>query len=359
MLAMLVMIWATAAYDFWAAEQRVKLTYKALVAVTLLSSVAKPAVGILLVLYSEDKVTAFILGLALVEIVFFTGLFIVQMKKGKAFYSGFYWKYALTMCVPLVPHYLSQTVLNSSDRIMIEKMCSSDEAGIYSLAYSLSIIMTLFNTALSQTVNPWIYKKIKEKQIGDITSIAYMCLMFVAVVNIILIVLAPEAVRIFAPEEYYDAIWIVPPVAMSVFFMFSYGLFADFEFYFEKTVFISSATVAGAILNIILNYIFIDKFGYYAAGYTTLICYVLYALGHYCFMTRICRKEFGNNGPYNLKVLLSMSLIFLAAGFAVMFTYEHPVIRYSLAAVIAVMVFIFRKKIYQSIINLLNLRKKS
>ncbi len=46
MLAMLVMIWATAAFNFWAAEQRVKLKYKTLVGVTLAVSFAKPLLGI-------------------------------------------------------------------------------------------------------------------------------------------------------------------------------------------------------------------------------------------------------------------------------------------------------------------------
>ena len=46
MLAMMVMIWATAAFSFWAAEQRVTYSYRKLVLITLLISAAKPAVGI-------------------------------------------------------------------------------------------------------------------------------------------------------------------------------------------------------------------------------------------------------------------------------------------------------------------------
>ena len=50
----------------------------------------------------------------------------------------------------------------------------------------------------------------------------------------------------FAPESYIDAIWVIPPIAMSVYFMFAYDLFAKFEFYYEKTKLISFATVMGA-----------------------------------------------------------------------------------------------------------------
>ena len=101
-------------------------------------------------------------------------------------------------------------------------MIGESEAGIYTLAYSLAFLMTIFNTALMATLNPWIYQKIKDRKEKEIGKIAYLSLGFVAIVNILLILLAPELVRIFAPEEYYNAIYVVPPVAMSVFFLFSY-----------------------------------------------------------------------------------------------------------------------------------------
>ena len=114
----------------------------------------------MLIIYSEDKVLARILGLAIVEFFAYIGLFIYQMYKGKKFCIWKYWKYALLFNLPLIPHYLSQVVLASSDRIMISRLIGDSEAGIYSLAYSLSLIMTLFNSALMQTLSPWIYQKI-------------------------------------------------------------------------------------------------------------------------------------------------------------------------------------------------------
>ena len=347
MLAMLLMTWTSAVFNFWATEQRVTFSYKKLVAITILVSIAKPAVGIFFVINAEDKVTARILGLALVELIAYFALFVVQIRRGKKFFHAGFWRYAILFNLPLIPHYLSQTVLNSADRIMIKDMIGEAESGIYSLAYSISMIMTLFNTALSQTISPWIYQKIKDKRIGDISQIAYATLALIAVVNILLIAFAPEVVSIFAPESYYDAIWIMPPVAMSVYFMFAYDLFAKFEFYFEKTKFIMAASIVAAILNIILNYIFIKIFGYYAAGYTTLFCYIIYTVGHYCFMRRVCRRYLDGQDPYRLKILLPITAVFLLVGFVFLFVYQHMVIRYVMVAVIIVGCVLFRKKIME------------
>ena len=358
MLAMLVMIWATSVFNLWAGEQRVEYRYQKLVLVTVIVSLAKPVVGIIFVKLATDKVTARILGLALVELVGYIGFFFVQMRRGKQFYSAKYWKYALHFNIPLIPHYLSQTVLNCADRIMIKEMLGASEAGIYSIAYQISLIMTLFNTALSHTLSPWIYQKIKDHKSKEIAKIAYLSLGIIAFVNLAVIAIAPEAVAIFAPKAYHDAIWVIPPVTMSVLFMFSYDLFAKFEFYYEKTKLIAIASVMGALLNIGLNYIFINLYGYFAAGYTTLFCYMAYVLFHYLFMRKICRDKMGGQYVYDTRVLAALYLVFLTFGFGLMATYNYPYIRYGIICLIAIAMLIKRKDIKAIARRMTNLKKK-
>ncbi|WP_373228400.1 lipopolysaccharide biosynthesis protein [Phocaeicola dorei] len=330
MMSMLLLIWTSSVFGFWAAEQQALFKYKALIVVTLVVSFLKPVVGIVFVMLADDKVTARILGLLLVELVIYTGLFFIQIKKGSKLFSKKYWMYALGFNLPLIPHYLSQTILNNADRIMIERMTGTSEAGLYSLAYSIALIMTLFNTSLMRTISPWIYRKIKENRVGDIASIVYPTLAAIAIVNLLLIAFAPEAVVIFAPIAYYDAVFVIPPVAMSVYFMYCYDLFAKFAFYYEKTNFIMTASVIGAVLNIIMNYVFINMYGYLAAGYTTLVCYILYSICHYFFMKKVCSRYCDGIEPYNLKKIVGITIIFLIAGSILFATYEYPFIRFCL-----------------------------
>lgn len=347
MLAMLVMIWATAVFSFWSVEQRVDLKYRSLVIVTVIVTIAKPLIGVAFVLLAEDKVTARILGLALVELVCYIWMFLYQMYRGRKFLDKEFWKHALLFNLPLVPHYLSMVVLNSSDRIMIDTIVGSDEAGIYSLAYSVSQIMTLFNTALLQAIEPWLYKKIRDKRIDEMATVSFPAFTLIAVFNVLLIVFAPEIISIFAPPAYYDAIWGVPPVAMSVYFSFLYTFFAVFEFYYEKTQYVAIATVSGAAINIVLNYIFIKLFGYCAAGYTTLACYVLFAAFHYHFMRKICNKELDGASPYSTRKLLIITGIFCVLGFALLFTYQNTIMRYAFIIALCVAAIINRKKIVE------------
>lgn len=358
MLAMLVIIWTSAVFSFWSSSERIDFKYRKLVIVSLIMSIVTPTVGIIFVLNAKDKVTARILAIALVSLIGYGWMFIHHMIQGKKFYDSFFWRHALRFNIPLIPHYLSMTVLNSSDRIMINDMVGSSAAGIYGLAYSVSSIMTIFNTALMNTIEPWLYKKIKAQRIKDIAKVAYPSFILIAVVNILLIALAPEIVSIFAPSDYYDAIWVIPSVAMSVFFQFLYTFFAVFEFYYEKTKFITIATASGAILNIILNYIFIKIFGYYAAGYTTLFCYMCFALYHYHFMKKICNTYLNGTRPYDTKILISIAIVFLVLGFGLQITYSNRILRYGLLLVILISLFIKRKDIIAMAKNILNLKKE-
>ena len=360
---MLIMIWTSAVFQFWSAEQRVNNKYRLLVGLTILVMIAQPAIGVVLVQLSDAayKATARIMGMVIVNIAAYNWCFFVQMKRGKKFFSKKYWLYALKFNLPLVPHYLSQTLLYGSDRIMISRYVSESAAGIYSLAYSVAVIMTMFNTAITQTMGPWMYRKIKERKPQDIAPIVYSAMLIIAAANLTLIMLAPEAISIFAPPEYSDAKWVIPPVALSVFFMFMYDMFASFQFYFEKSWFIMAASVFGAALNIGLNYLFLSprwfNFGYVAAGYTTLICYMLYALCHYLCMRWVCKKHMDGAKVYDAKVLLGVSLCLVASGLMLSMTYEVPILRYSLVGIILLLLIIFHKKVINYAKKLMSLRK--
>ena len=338
-------------------SKETNIKYKNLVIVTLSAVIAKPVVGIILVTNAEDKVTAYILGIVLAELVIFSGLYWSQMLRGKKFFDLSIWKYALSFNIPLIPHYLSNTILNSSDRIMIERMVGASEAGIYNLAYAISSIMIIFNNALTQTLEPWMYKKIKENKINDISGVAYPAFVFVAIVNLFLIAFAPEVVKIFAPASYYEAVEVIPPVAMSVFFMFFRVFFAVFEFYYKETKNIAIATVSGAILNVALNYICIGIWGYQAAGYTTLVCYMVYDVAHYIFMRKVCKKHLDGVKPYDLKIIVGISTGFMICGFAYLFSYQNVALRYGITVFIVLVLWIKREYVLSMVKQLLAIRK--
>ena len=161
--------------------------------------------------------------------------------------------------------------------------------------------------------------------------------------------LAPEIMHILADEKFYEGVYVVPPVALGLFFSFVYTMYANIEFYFEKNKFSMYISCAGAVMNIILNYIGIKIFGYIAAAYTTLICYIVFSLGHYLYTSVIIRKNEKINNPFKTTRLLILSIFVVGFGLLIIKFYEIACIRYGIVILICVLLILKRKDILNTI----------
>lgn len=341
-LAMFVELLFAPAFSLWSARQRFDYRYHRLVAITAVISVLGPAVGVGAVILSEHKAEARVLSYVAVQVCVGIVLCAVNFSKGRCFYVRTFWKYALWFNIPLIPHYLSMTVLGQADRIMIGRMIGLSEAAIYGLAYNISQMMILLTSAVNSSFIPYSYKAIRGKKYKEIGKNANILLSLWSCILVIVVCLGPEIIRIFASPYYYEARWIIPPVALSVYFTFLYSLFGNVEFYYEANKFIMTASVTGAIINIILNYIFIPVFGYIAAGYTTLLCYILFAVGHYIFHIRVLNKRAPGIRIYDMKYILSISVILTVFVLATVFVYDFNIVRYSIVILIIAVLLIKR-----------------
>ncbi len=345
MVAMFTEMFFVPAFYFWSNIQRNTYKYKALVAITLGMSIANPLIGIVAVLLSEHKAEARIITSVFVQVCVGLVFYILQAYRGKKLYVKKYWKYALAFNIPLIPHYLSMTALQQADRVMIGRMEGATQAAIYGIAYTVSTLMTLITQAINNSFTPFTYQSLKAEKYKDIGKIANLLLVLVGSGCICAMAFGPEIIRIFAPKEYYEAIWIIPPVSASVYFMFLYPLFGNIEFYFAKTKFTMLASCGGAVANIILNYIFIKRFGYLAAGYTTLVCYILFAVLHFIAYNNIRKTKLNQEVVYNIKFIIFFSMIVLIVMGFVLTIYNSYIVRYLLILVICILLFLNRKKI--------------
>lgn len=324
------------AYTFWSVRKKVENKYVCMVIITLIVSVATPIISLLFLFFTDMRENAVIRGYLIVQCVIGVYFYIYQYIKGKVFYHKIYWVRALKFNIPLIPHYLSLIVLGQVDRIMIKHFCGDDKAGIYSLAYQLSNIMNIFVNAINSSFVPWIYEKLKMKEYNRIRIISKQLCLFMAIMTLGVTIIAPEIVLIIGTREYMEAIWVIPAVALSVFFTFCYNLFCNIEFYYSETHYVMMASMAGAILNIILNAYFIPRYGFIAAGYTTLLCYFIFMIMHYLFMKKICRKQNLGTYVFDNKYMGVVSLILTLLSLLCMKIYSLVYVRYLFLIIICI-----------------------
>ncbi len=341
----------TESYAIWTAKQRYEYKYKNLVVSTVAFSLLYLIVPVMAGYFADESVrlVAVIYSGVAVQVSFGLGFMIYNYCKGKCFFNKEYWKFALSFIIPLIPHYLSSIILGESDRVMIKSMVGSSEAGIYSFVYTVAIVMNIVTTAVASVIVPFTYNALGNKDFKVLKNLVNFILIFVGGLILMFTAIAPEFIKVLATEEYYDAIKLVPVISLSSFFGFLYTVFSNVEFFYEKNKMVAIASVTGAAANILLNLLLIPVFGYYAAGYTTFACYVLFSLVHYAFMKRVCKKELSGAAVYDNKAIWLISIAVTGAAFLMLFIYDYWILRYSVLIAALAVCFINRRKIAEKL----------
>ncbi len=302
-------------------EQNVRMKYKVSSFLTLLSSCGGVAVTLALVFLFPNKLNAILVG----NVILAEGISMVLLIKMLIKNNHCQWKYlkyALTIAIPLVPHILASTILGSSDKIMITKICGSNETAFYSLIYTISMLVTMFASSINRAWVPWFFGRLKDQDYFSIKRAVRLMLPLGSMASVMLCLLGPEIVQVVGGEKYREAIYLMPPLVLHSVVNYFSTLYINIEFFQKKTFGISVATVITSLVNVGLNYVCIRNFGYRAAAYTTLFSSMLSLAFHVIKIRRQNMwKVFDNQG--NFKVLAATFALCLWT----LFLYDYPIIR--------------------------------
>ena len=136
--------------------------------------------------------------------------------------------------------------MTQSDRVLINTLCGSSAAGIYSISTNVTSIMNIVTVSINQAVTPWIYEMLEAKKMREIGKNVYKIVSLVGVGFVLTSFIVPEVIGVLAPSEYQSAIWATPPLLIGMFMYFIYCNFGNVEIYFHKqnAMLFSSVTVA-------------------------------------------------------------------------------------------------------------------
>lgn len=336
-------------YHTWVIYKRYQFDYVRPIVVSVLVSIFTPLISVIAVVTTKgNQGIARIVSYALVNIIIPGALLYVNnYRKDSTFYDKKLWIYALSFNIPLMAHYLSETLLNQTDRIMINAYYGSSDAGIYSVAYSAASLFTIFSSAMNTAFVPWTYQKLKDKDYKSLEKIGYIVLIFLAVLLSIMIMFAPEIVYLLAGSEYSGAVYLIPTLSASVYFGYMYQLFSRIELYYEKKSYTVISTVSAAILNIALNACWIPQYGYIAAGYSTLISHIMFCIMHYLFFRKVAKECMNSVMVYKLRYLLLISVSVLIISVIMTMLYSTLIIRFAVILILMIIVFFVRNRIVE------------
>lgn len=345
LILMCVLFFFQPAYNFWTTRQRYELKYKKTVFWTIICAIASPAIAILCIsLMPDNRLYARLFGAELTLIAVYIGFYIYISFKSKFKLETKFWKPAILFNLPLIPHYLSMYLLGNSNKIMISNIIGDTATAYYSVANSVAMVASIVWSSINASLIPYTYENCKKKNYKAISAVTMPILTVFAFVCVMIIMLAPEVVAIMATADYMEAIYVIPPIVGGVFFQVQYFIYANIVYYHKKTKYVMYASVTATLLNFVLSYFLISKFGYLAAGYTTIICYFVQAVLDYVAMRKVIKEKI-----YNMRYIGLLSLVVVLVAIFSNLLYEYAFVRYSIIAGIFVIAVIFRKKLIEII----------
>lgn len=178
------------------------------------------------------------------------------------------------------------TLLNQVDRYILGYLTNVENVGIYGLAYNISGLISFLVVSpftLAFAVLSW--KKLKdENAVRFYTKTITYLFLSVTFIALVIALFTPHLIKIFTLKtDYWSASKYVPWIALSVPF-YGMNFIGVFSFYVtKKTKYILYSYLFALGSNIILNFIFIPKFGIYGAAFVNLASFIILNVSIFLF----------------------------------------------------------------------------
>lgn len=219
-------------------------------------------------------------------------------------------KEVLRYCLPLIPSTGFWWVMNVSDRYVISYFIGTEANGIYAVGNKLPAILSVFENIFYQSWQTTAFKSANSADRDKIFSeVFYNYLRFLTIgVLAILVVLKPMILYLFAKE--YSSAWVCAAVLVIAVMLHALaGNLGTLYSVFKSTGGALKTSAIGAIVNTVLNIIFVPMFGFNAAAWTTVVGYVAVLIVRWRDVSKYVKLSLPKKNTVIVITLLAVSLV--------------------------------------------------
>ena len=310
---MLLYSYALFIISYRSAEYNFYYEYKKNMAMSLSVALGNFALSVVLIetIFRTSKFWGRIIGAMMPTLLIGIFVYFRLARRGHWAMKKDHVRYALEFGVPLIPHNLSHMVLSSADKVMINSMISASASGIYSLVYTLGMMIQVMMEAMNNVFGPWLFRQLKKGANETIRYVQKYYLLMYCVVTIGVLAISPEIIKVVGAKDYWEGIPMVMWVVYATFINFAYTLYVNVEFFYKKTMLISVGTIMAAIVNVFLNILFLKRFGYQFGAVSTLLSYLALLFFHMIIVNSVLKKNVTDNAFVIAIVILMLGMTFV------------------------------------------------
>ncbi|MEM1328019.1 MAG: polysaccharide biosynthesis C-terminal domain-containing protein [Bacteroidota bacterium] len=200
------------------------------------------------------------------------------------------WKQMLQYAAPMIIVGVSYIFNELFDRLVMPYWLNGtieenmEQVGIYGACYKFAVFLTLFTMAFRYGAEPFFFRQKNENNAQLVYAKVTKYFAIIGVIGFLVVTLYLDLIkRVVVGEEYWEGLKIVPIILLANLFI---GLYYNLSVWYKVTDLTrwgAYISLVGATLTVVCNYLFLPKFGYMAAAWTTFACYLLMLILSYVF----------------------------------------------------------------------------
>lgn len=188
------------------------------------------------------------------------------------------WRKMIAYSIPMLWVGLAGMVNETLSRAMLRYVWPDPKEamamnGIFGASYKLSIIITLFIQAYKFAAEPFFFAHSKTTEKRDLYATVMNYFLWICLFVFLLVMLFLHYFKFFIGPNFYEGLKVVPILLFANIFL---GVYYNVSIWYklsdqtQKGALISGI---GAVLTIVLNLLFIPKYGYVGSAWATFLCY--------------------------------------------------------------------------------------
>ena len=229
-------------------------------------------------------------------------------------------KKMLKFGIPYLAAAFASMMVQVIDVPIVEKLTDTATLGLYRANYKLGVFMMLFVQMFNYAWQPFFLRNAKEKNAKELFAKVFtLFLIATSVIWVFLSLFVENFVtievfgRTLLGRNFLEGLSIVPIILLAYLFNGLYMNFTAGIYIEEKTQYFPMVTIAGALTNVVVNFLLIPVYGIMGAAYATLASYVVMAIGLFIVSQRFYKinYEYGKIAKVFLLIIATAIIIYL------------------------------------------------
>ncbi|MFZ2285737.1 MAG: oligosaccharide flippase family protein [Bacteroidales bacterium] len=216
---------------------------------------------------------------------------------------------------PLLVGGLAGSLNEVLDKILLRRLIGGAEGlatvGLYGAGYKVGVLMSIFIQMYRFAAEPFFFEKAGSKDAKETYAVTMKYFVITGLILFLGINLYIEALQIIIGPVFRESLIVVPIISMGYLLL---GIFINQSIWYkvdDKTIYGAWITIIGAVVTVIVNVVFVPVYGYIAAAWAHVACYLTMVLVSYAVGQKFYPIKY-ETGKIIMYITLAVGLVVAA-----------------------------------------------